>query len=87
MTTPLPMELVEKIMELSYHSTHADQWRRITVQRQWCGSLECLCGRVEVCVDGDVKSEHYDEHWDWEGADVITGERWAPKSSSDVESE
>jgi hypothetical protein len=65
------MELVEKIMELSYHSTHADQWRRITVQRR-----EESGGLMEVCEDGMVVGTYYDDHWDEEGADVVSGERW-----------
>jgi hypothetical protein len=78
------MELVEKIMELNYHSIHADQWRRITVQRRESPNPTPQNGRMELCVDGVVDSTYYDNYWFCdEGLDVITGERWSDEILED----
>ena len=76
------MELVEKIMELNYHAIHADQWRRITVQRRESPAGVDINGRMELCVDGVVNSTYYDNYWCCygEGDDVISGERWSEES-------
>ena len=60
MTTTLPMELVEKIMELNYHSIHSDQWRRITVKRMETGER---VDAVKVCEDGLVSATYFNDHW------------------------